>query len=58
MQEKEFEKLIGHEPSKMAFIPENMNPNKVNLDFVKKNEVPTPPEIVSALDIWIDRCRK
>jgi len=58
MQEKEFDKLMVGEPSKIAFLPENMNPNKINMDFIKNNEVPTPPKMVSAVDIWIDRCKK
>ena len=58
MQDKEFDNLMNGKPSKMAFIPKNMDSNKINMEFIKNNEVPTPPKIISAADIWIDRCRK
>jgi len=58
MQEKEFDKLINGEPSKMAFIPKMMPLDKITRAFVEKNEVSTPEPIISAVDIWIDRCRK
>jgi len=58
MQEKEFDNLIGGMPSKMAFIPRMMPSDKITKTFVEKNEISTPPVIVSAVDIWVDRCRK
>jgi len=58
MQEREFDKLINGEASKLAFIPKMMPLNKVTREFVKENEVPTPKPMVKAVDIWIDRCRK
>jgi len=58
MQEREFDKLMKGEASKLAFIPETIPLKKVTSEFVKKNEVPTPKPMVKAVDIWIDRCRK
>lgn len=58
MQEKEFDKLMQGEPSKMAFIPQSMSLDRITKEFIQKNEVPTPKPIVSAVDIWVDRCRK
>ena len=58
MQDREFDKLMDGKPSKMAFIPDMMPLDKITRAFVKENEVPTPKATVSAVDIWIDRCRK
>lgn len=58
MQTVEFDKLLKGEPSQMAFIPTEMPLDKITKAFVKENEKPTPEHIVSAVDIWIDRCRK
>ena len=58
MQEREFDNLIGGMPSKMAFIPQSMPLDKINTAFVKDNEIPTPKPVVTAVDIWVDRCRK
>lgn len=58
MQEKEFAKLMTGEASKLAFIPKMMPLDKITSKFVKENEIPTPKPIVTAVDIWIDRCKK
>jgi len=58
MQEREFDKLMKGEASKLVFVPEAIPPKKVTSEFVKENEVPTPKPMVKAVDIWIDRCRK
>lgn len=58
MQDRELTNLIQGNPSRMAFIPEDMPFNKVTKAFVEQNEVSTPQPIVSAVDIWVDRCRK
>ena len=58
MQEREFDKLMTREASKIAFIPDSMSLKNVTSKFVKENEVPTPKPMVKAVDIWIDRCRK
>jgi len=58
MQEREFEKLLEGQPSKMAFISPVMPLSKITKAFVKENEISTPKVIVSAVDIWVDRCRK
>lgn len=58
MQEREFDKLMSGEVSKLAFIPKMMPLDKVTNEFVKENEVATPKQMVKAVDIWIDRCKK
>ena len=60
MQDAEFQKLMRGEPSKMAFLSETMPIplDQITKAFVKKNEKPTPDHIVTAVDIWVDRCRK
>ena len=60
MQTEEFDKLLKGEPSKMVFLSETMPMplDKITKAFVKQNEVSTPDHIVSAVDIWVDRCRK
>jgi hypothetical protein len=58
MQERELDNLINGLPSKMAMIPDSMPLNRVTRDYVKQHEEPTPPKIVTAAEIWIDRCRK
>ena len=57
MQEKELDNLVTGQPSRMAFIPDNMSAQAVNNDFVKQNEIPTPPPVVKAVDIWVARCK-
>jgi len=58
MQDAEFQKMMRGEASKMAFIPQSVPLDRITKAFVKENEKPTPEHIVSAVDIWIDRCRK
>ena len=58
MQEREFDKLMSGEASKLAFVPPFMPLDKITRAFVEQNEVPTPKPMVKAVDIWIDRCRK
>jgi len=58
MQEKEFDNLMAGKPSKMAFIPKKTALSRITKAFVKKNEVPAPRHIVSAVDIFVDRHRK
>jgi hypothetical protein len=58
MQEKEFDKLMDGQPSKMAFLPDNISLDRITKEYVKLHEVTTPKSVVSAVDIWVDRCRK
>ena len=58
MQEREFDNLMNGKPSKMTFIPREMKSSEITKRFIEQNEIPTPKLIVSAVDIWIDRCRK
>jgi hypothetical protein len=57
MKEREFDKLLGGQPSKMAFLPDNISLNQITKEYVKQHEINTPKSIVSAVDIWVDRCR-
>lgn len=58
MQDREFDKLMSGDASKLAFIPLAMPLDKVTRAFVEQNEVPTPTLMVTAVDLWVDRCRK
>jgi hypothetical protein len=58
MQEREFENLLAGKPSKWADIPTGMPLSKVTKNFVEQNEKPVPTPVVSAVDIWVDRCQK
>jgi hypothetical protein len=58
MQDREFDNLMNGKPSKMAFIPDMMPLDKITKQYVAQNEVATLQPIVSAVAIWVDRCRK
>jgi hypothetical protein len=58
MQERDFDDLLAGKPAKWADIPEGIPLNRVTKEFVEQNKKPVPQSTVTAVDIWVDRCRK
>ena len=58
MQERQFDDLLAGKPAKWTDVPFGMPADKITKEFIEQNEKPIPQKIVSAVDFWVDRCRK